>query len=205
MTGTIVMRSIARSLLLLAMVLGVHKVASAEVDIDQAQAFVSDLGQTAIETLTQTELSTEEREAEFKTLLVQSFDVPRIGNFVLGQYRRQASEEELENFYAVFKDTMAATYVGQFEELSSDGFSVDRAVPDGDSGAIVTTYVRGTNGQSARVDWRLRVSNASFVVVDVAVEGVSIAQTLREEYASVLRQNGGTVSGLVEALRARLG
>lgn len=199
------MRTIARSLIVLAMVLGVHRAAMAEVDVDGARQFIADLGRTAIETLTQPELSSAEREDQFKQLMNQSFDVPRIGNFVLGQYRRQASEEELRNFYDVFKDTMAATYVGQFEQLSTDDFSVDRAIPDGDTGAIVTTSVRTSNGENARLDWLLRLSDSSFVVIDVAVEGVSIAQTLREEYASVLRQNGGTVSGLVEALRARLG
>ncbi|MEZ5668898.1 MAG: ABC transporter substrate-binding protein [Alphaproteobacteria bacterium] len=177
----------------------------AEADTAAAAAFIEDLGQTAIDTLTGTNLSREQREAQFRTLLAANFDVPRIGNFVLGQYRRQASDAELADFYDVFEDTMVATYVGRFEEYSGHGFTVGRAVPDGSSGAIVTTSVTTPNGQDARVDWRVRTSDAGFVVVDVAIEGVSIAQTLREEYASVLQQNGGTVTGLTEALRARLG
>ena len=199
------MLRIARVMVVLAVALGVQRPATAEADVDSARQFIADLGHTAIETLTGTELSLSEREAQFKAMLSTSFDVPRIGNFVLGQYRRQASEEELSSFYEVFQDTMVATYIGRFDELSTDGFTVERAIPDGDNGAIVTTSVRDSQGQTARVDWRLRTSDSTFVVIDVAVEGVSIAQTLREEYASVLRQNGGTVGGLVDALRARLG
>ncbi|MGF1623349.1 MAG: phospholipid-binding protein MlaC [Alphaproteobacteria bacterium] len=199
------MKQIVRTMILIAAVLGIQQPATAQADVEGARQFVADLGQNAIQALTGPNLSMQQRESEFKALLSQNFDVERIGNFVLGQYRRQASEEELNNFYAVFEDTMVATYVGRFNELSSDGFSVDRAIPDGENGAIVTTSVRGTDGQTARVDWRLRSSASNFVVIDVAVEGVSIAQTLREEYASVLRQNGGTVGGLVDALRARLG
>lgn len=199
------MSRVVRGLILLAMVIGVQRVAVAQADVDAANQFVADLGQTAISTLTRPGISEQERQSEFKALLSQSFDVPRIGNFVLGHYRRQASPEELNNFYAVFEDTLVATYVGRFEELSDTGFGVERAISDGTNGAIVTTSVVGSNGQSARIDWRVRANGASFVVIDVAVEGVSIAQTLREEYASVLRQNGGTITGLVDALRARLG
>lgn len=199
------MHRIVRILIVLVAALGVQRPATAEADVDSARQFIAELGRSAIEMLTGTGLSTAERETQFKDLLSQNFDVPRIGNFVLGQYRRQASEEELTSFYEVFQETMVATYIGRFDELSTNGFTVERAIPDGDTGAIVTTSVRDTQGQTARVDWRLRTAGSSFVVIDVAVEGVSIAQTLREEYSSVLRQNGGTVGGLVDALRARLG
>jgi phospholipid transport system substrate-binding protein len=199
------MHWITRFLIVLVVALGAQRPATAQADVDAARAFVADLGHTAIEMLTSSGLSQAERAARFKELLSTNFDVPRIGNFVLGQYRRQATQEELNSFYEVFKDTMVATYIGRFDELSTNGFTVERAIPDGDTGVIVTTSVRDTSGQTARVDWRLRPAGSGFVVIDVAVEGVSIAQTLREEYASVIRQNGGTVSGLVNALRARLG
>ena len=199
------MRRFMRVVAVMAAVLGIQQPATAEADVEGAKQFIEGLGQNAIQTLTGADLTLEQREDGFKALLSQNFDVQRIGNFVLGQYRRQASEEELASFYAVFEDTMVATYIGRFDELSSEGFVVERAIPDGDDGAIVTTSVRGNDGEAARVDWRLRSSGSQFVVIDVAVEGVSIAQTLREEYASVLRQNGGTVSGLIDALRARLG
>lgn len=199
------MHRIVRILIVLVAALGVQRPATAEADVDSARQFIAELGHSAIEMLTGAGLSMAERETQFKDLLSQNFDVPRIGNFVLGQYRRQASEEELTSFYEVFQETMVATYIGRFDELSTNGFTVERAIPDGDTGAIVTTSVRDAQGQTARVDWRLRTAGSSFVVIDVAVEGVSIAQTLREEYSSVLRQNGGTVGGLVDALRARLG
>ncbi len=179
--------------------------ARADSAVEGADTFVSTLGDEAIATLTNASMSDSQREAQFRSLLVANFDIPRIGNFVLGRYRREATDTELSEFYGVLEDMLVNTYAGRFGEYSGEGFNVQRVSPDGDTGAIVTSYVESPNGESARVDWRISMRNGSHVVIDVAVEGVSIAQTLREEYASVLQQNGGQVSGLIQALRDRLG
>ena len=199
------MRWLGQCVLVLALAAGGHGVAAAEGNVPEAEDFISSLGQTAIETLTQPDLSADERESKFRELLAANFDVPRIGNRVLAVYARQATQDELTSFYDVFEDLLVDTYIGRFEAYSGEGFTVLRSFPDGNDGAVVLSQIIGTNGEQIRVDWQLRRRGGDLVVVDVAVEAISIAATLREEYGSILRQNGGSVTALVEALRARLG
>ncbi|HJO97653.1 MAG TPA: ABC transporter substrate-binding protein [Rhodospirillales bacterium] len=45
--------------------------------------------------------------------------------------------------------------------------------------------------------------NGSYLIIDVMVEGVSMGQTQRSEFASVIRRNGGEVKGLIAKLRDR--
>jgi phospholipid transport system substrate-binding protein len=195
---------LGRCVLVLAFAVWGEQASGAE-SVPEAEEFVTDLGRTAIETLTGDQLADDEREVRFRELLTANFDVPRIGNRVLAIYARQATPEELNSFYNVFEDLLVATYIGRFEEYSGEGFSVVRSFPDGNDGAVVLSEISGRNGERIRVDWQLRRRDGHYVVVDVAVEAISIAATLREEYGSILRQNGGSVAALVEALRARLG
>ena len=53
-----------------------------------------------------------------------------------------------------------------------------------------------------RVIWRLRARDGGYRIADLMVEGISMGQTQRSEFASVIRLNGGTVEALLEKLRA---
>jgi phospholipid transport system substrate-binding protein len=57
-------------------------------------------------------------------------------------------------------------------------------------------------GEPVRIDWRVRRRDDGYRIVDIVAEGISIAVTLRSEYTSVLKQNGGDVGALVRQLRA---
>ena len=95
--------------------------------------------------------------------------------------------------------------------LSCDGPAdiQDRQRPlvgGGSSSKIVerTAHILREEGQDPiRVDWRLASVEDGFKVVDVVVEGASMSATLRSEFASIIRQRGGKVAGLLEAMREK--
>jgi phospholipid transport system substrate-binding protein len=169
-----------------------------------ADAFISDLGGQAIATLTDHSVAEDERERRFRILLNANFDVPFIGQFVLGRYWPEASEAQRGAYLEVFEDSLVRAYTRRFLDYSGEEFAVGRVVPD-ESGALVTSTLTGSDGEPVRIDWRLRGDSGSFRIVDVIVEGVSMAQTQREEYGAVIDQNGGSIDALIEALRAKSG
>jgi phospholipid transport system substrate-binding protein len=67
---------------------------------------------------------------------------------------------------------------------------------------VTSTYV-DAQGRRVKTDWRLIERNGDYKVFDVVVEGVSMAITLRSEYASVIKNEGG-LPGLVTLLRDKL-
>jgi phospholipid transport system substrate-binding protein len=54
------------------------------------------------------------------------------------------------------------------------------------------------------VNWRLVPAGNSFKIVDIVIEGVSMAVTQRNEYASVLQRNGNSIPALINAMRKSL-
>jgi phospholipid transport system substrate-binding protein len=82
---------------------------------------------------------------------------------------------------------------------------VTRTVSDNDSGdTIVYSEISRPAGQPIEVGWRVRKYASSFKVVDVYVEGVSMGQTQRSEFSSVIRNNGGSLTALLDEMRRRV-
>ena len=89
-------------------------------------------------------------------------------------------------------------------QYSGEKFKVTGARADGDKGTIVDSNILRDPQPAVRVQWRVRQRDGHLKIVDVVVEGVSMAVTQRSEFASVIRKRGGQVSGLIEDLRAKL-
>ena len=172
---------------------------------EDAGAFVKDLGDKAIQTLTVKDISKAERESRFRKLLREGFDVKRIGKFVLGRYARQMSPDMKKEYNSLFEDLIVATYAARFGEYSGQKFEIKRVAQEkGQHDAIVMSEIKPADGgPPIRVDWQVREEKDSPKIVDVRVEGVSMSLTQREEFAAVIRKNGGNVDSLLDALRKK--
>lgn len=170
-------------------------------DNPAASTFMQSLGEKAIQDLTDAAVPQPEREARFRRLLDEHFDMGAIAKFVLGRYWRTASEAQREEFRQLFEDFLVSSYSARFGEYRGKGFSV--AGSDADNGAVIVhSKIDMPSSEDIRVDWRLRPADGSFHIVDIIVEGVSMAVTQRSEFASVIQSRGG-VDGLIEALRSK--
>ncbi|WP_417783217.1 MlaC/ttg2D family ABC transporter substrate-binding protein [Terasakiella pusilla] len=148
-----------------------------------------------------------QRNEEFRTLLNEGFDVRAIGKWVLGRYWRKASEAEKEEYLKLFEDFIIVTYSKRFEDYSGDDISltVTESLEKNDSDAIVRSkIVRPNVAEPILVDWRVKQNkDGEKKVVDVLIAGVSMSQTQRAEFVSVIKRGGDNVSSLIEALRSK--
>ena len=70
---------------------------------------------------------------------------------------------------------------------------------------VVSSEIIHPNGDPpVKVTWRVRKGASGYKIIDVGVEGVSMMLTQREEFASVIERNGGTVAGLTQAIEQKL-
>jgi phospholipid transport system substrate-binding protein len=170
-----------------------------------ASTFLDGVRERAIAGLTDTSRSEAEREALFRNLLNETFDIQRIGQFVVGRYWRQAETNEQEAFLEAFEDAIVQRFLPLFSQYKGEQLIIGKAVPDSKNPkytVVTSTYV-DAQGRRVKTDWRLIERNGDYKVFDVVVEGVSMAITLRSEYASVIKNEGG-LPGLVTLLRDKL-
>lgn len=189
--------------LFIAVAFVVVRPAAAAGDADPAaSAFMQTLGNDAIHELTDPAVPTPERQARFRRLLSEHFDMAAIAKFVLGRYWRTATEAQRAEFQTLFEDFIVGSYSARFSEYRGEAFKVVGSNAETGGTVLVHSKIDMPTSEDIRVDWRLRGRGADFAIVDIIVEGVSMAVTQRSEFASVIQSRGG-VDGLIEALRTK--
>jgi len=168
--------------------------------------FVEALATDALSALTDPEIPRDIRVKQFRVLFNERFAVTTIGRFVLGRHWKDATKEEQDEYLALFETLMVRTYVDRFEQYSGETLEMVRAVADKDTRATVQTKLirPDISKPPVRMDWVIGAKGDEMKVIDVAVEGTSMAQTLRADFASIIRQKGTGLTGLIEALKDKL-
>lgn len=141
--------------------------------------------------------SLEQKRAYFRRVLEQDFDMPRIAAFVLGFYWRRASDQEKQEIVSLLYEYVLVTFG---RRLYDYGGQTLRVV--GSRGpAYVITEIERPGGLPIRLDWVLDSSGGVYRIVDLVLDGVSMAATQRSEFARIIQRSGGTVSGLIIMIR----
>ena len=165
--------------------------------------FIRNLGDEALAELVGSDITKTERADRFRKLLVANFDIPAIGKTVLGRYWKTATPDEQQQYLKLFEDFLVGNYAQRFGQYAGEKFSTAGVRDDGDGLYTVQTLIARPNGQTARLDWSLRSEGDSYKILDLKIEGISMSETHRSEFASVIQNNGGKVANLIDALRKK--
>ncbi|HWA43430.1 MAG TPA: ABC transporter substrate-binding protein [Hypericibacter adhaerens] len=165
--------------------------------------FIRTLGDQALAQLVGSDITKTERADRFRKLLVANFDVPAIGKTVLGRYWKAASPDEQQEYLKLFEDFLVGNYAQRFGQYAGETFTVANVRDEGEGMHTVQTLIARPNGQNARLDWLMRDDGDSYKILDLKIEGISMSETHRSEFASVIQNSGGKVAGLIDALRKK--
>jgi len=167
-----------------------------------ARAFIGALGQQAIQVLGPG-VAPGQRLARFRELFRNDFDVPGIGQFVLGRYWRTATAQEQHEFLQLFQEYIVRAYAARLGEYGGEPFRVTGARANGED-TVVTSEIVRSNGNRIEVVWFLAGRGGQYKITDVYVAGVSMKVTQRDEFAAVIQRNGGQVAALLAQLRQKI-
>lgn len=192
----------AAMVVLAAMLIGPWQAANAMEANEESDpsVVVRAFGDAAVEVIARQDMTPAEREGAFRALFISYFDVAGIGRFVLGPYWRKASLEEREDYVTVFEDFIVMTYAQRMTEYSGETFDVGAARERGDKEVLVSSRILRDPDPAIDLDWRLKRHGGGWLIVDLKVSGISMAQTRRAEFSTVLKQQGGLPS-LLDKLR----
>ena len=162
------------------------------------ERFIGELIDKAIKVL---ELPVEEsaqREAGFRALLNQNFDLPTIVRLVLGRHWRTATPHQKSRFARVFKTHLVEVYTSHLGVYEGEIIEIEKSATLSKKDTVIYTLVLQDGEAPLRLDWRVRETDHGLKVIDVAAEGVSMLTTKRSEFTSVVAREG------VDALIGRL-
>ena len=179
--------------------------APARADIkDDGRALVQRMADQVVSILADKSIDRAGREARFRRILSQNFDVPTIGAWVMGAPWRGASPAQRADYLRLFEAYIVKVYTGQLATYAGESVTVTGVEEDGVGVAVSSRVTDPKNDRTIELKWRLRRTGAQLKVRDVLIENISMSQTQRREFASVFQQRGGTVDGLIAALREKI-
>lgn len=172
----------------------------------RAEQFIEVLSSEALTLATDTTLTSRDRLSKISKLLSEGFDMPWIARFVLGRNWRNASQNEREDYSSLFKTILEHSYSRQFTDYSGQKILILGHKLGRRDYIFVRSRIFDPERSNIHIDvnWRLVPAGNSFKIVDIVIEGVSMAVTQRNEYASVLQRNGNSIPALINAMRKSL-
>lgn len=164
--------------------------------------FIQHLASQAIQVLSSPNGSLRDREDRFRELLRDDFAMEQIARFVAGPYWRRMSSEQKTSYEKLFSEWVLKTYSVRLGGYSGEHFQVLRSAPAGKNDVIVYTRISKNGGDGFDANWRVRRDGDRYKIIDIYVEGVSMAITQRSEFDSIFRRHG--VDGLIGMLREKV-
>lgn len=164
--------------------------------------FVDELIDDAIVILRRKELPVAERESLLAARLRRGFALDYIARFVLGRHWRKATPEQRREYQELFADFIIKSYSVRLDDYTDQTIEVGRAKPAGKKDFIVASKIIRDTGPPLAIDWRVRKRDGVYKVIDLKVEGISMAISQREEFSAVVQREG--IEGLIDGLRKRV-
>lgn len=180
-----------------------------ELDDDEigqgAQNFIDNMAQRALNFLSDDKLSQDQKIERFENLLDDSFDMKTISRFSLGRYWRVASKPQRKEYFELFRRMVLDVYSKRFSDYTGQKFETKKYRKVGPHDFIVTAIVIDPEGDhpDVKVDWRVRYKENRYQVIDIIVEGVSMAVTQRSDFSSVIQRGGGNIQSLINHLKSK--
>lgn len=167
---------------------------------DQARAHVEGTVSELISLLRQPG-SAEGRAPQLRRIMETRGNLPQIAQFSAGRVWREMNPEQQQRYVNAFSDYVASTYARRFSEYSGNpDIRIGRVIDAGSKGYLVESPVYGHSAQPVRVEWLVSDRGGRVEVVDIIIEGVSMAATQREEIASIFQRRGQDVNALIAHL-----
>lgn len=192
-------------ILLVSFLTGITFNVCAEVNVEKAEDFIKSTTAKGVEEIINANVSDEVKDKRFYDLLNDALDMEFIGQFVLGRNWRTANKTQREEFIKVYRDLNIKTWSKRFNEFKGKNFVFKGTTKSSSKGQVfVNTEVPMDQGAPAKVLWRVREKNNNYKIVDIVIEGVSLAQASRSEYTSFIKNNPGGLNALIKDLNDRL-
>ncbi len=147
--------------------------------------------------------TSEYKEKKLSEIALKAADIKGIGYYTLGKYRKELNEDQLKEYTELFEKYFLKSFTSRLTDYSDpkiDVLSVEVLNP---KYTIVKSLLLATDKKpEVKIDWRVYTKNPDKPLIrDLIVEGLSLARTQKEEFASVIESNDGDVTKLFITLK----
>ena len=167
----------------------------------QADVFVQSTVNRASEILSKN-ISKKEKINGLKIIAKETVDIRGVGFYSLGSNRKNLKEDEKRRYFELFENYFLKSFSSRLSEYTNPKIEVQSRKELNKNYTIVNSVLVSTPDRpEVKIDWRVYTKNPDDPLIrDLIIEGLSLARTQKEEFASILNSNDGDIKALFKVL-----
>ena len=148
------------------------------------------------------DISKEEKINQLKVIAKETVDINGVGFYSLGSVRKNLDDNQKNKYLELFEDYFLKSFSSRLSEYSNPKIDVqDKDVLNKNYTIVKSILVATSERPEIKIDWRIYTKNPDNPLIrDLIIEGLSLARTQKEEFASILSSNDDDINALYEAL-----
>ena len=164
--------------------------------------FVNELVNDAISKLADKNLNKDEKAIFIEKVALENVDINALGLYTLGELRKSSSKDVIFRYQKSFEKYFLKSLTSRLTDYSSSKFEILGEDKKSANYTIVSSKIVPIGGgPEIKIDWRIYTKNPDKPLIrDLIVEGLSLARTQKEEFASVLSSNNNDILALISKL-----
>ena len=167
----------------------------------EADVFIQSTVNRASKILSE-DLSKDEKINKLKVIAEETVDIKGIGFYTLGSIRKSLSDAQKKEYSKLFREYFLKSFSSRLSEYTNPEIDVLSKDVLSENYTIVNSLLKGTSERpEVKIDWRVYTKNPENPLIrDLVIEGLSLARTQKEEFASILSTNNGDINSLFKTL-----
>jgi phospholipid transport system substrate-binding protein len=164
--------------------------------------FINELVDDAISQLSDKNLNEEQKASFVEKVAVENVDIDALSLYTLGELRKSTDKTNINKYKKTFEKYFLKSLTSRLKDYSSSKFEIIGEDKKSSNYTIVSSKVTPSDGSAEiKIDWRVYTKNPEKPLIrDLIVEGLSLARTQKEEFASILSSNNNDINILINKL-----
>ena len=158
--------------------------------------FIDELVNDAIKTLGDKNISKAGKNIKIATIALENVDINALGMYTLGGVRKTLDQDTLAKYNNLFEKYFLKSLTSRLTDYSEQKFEVIKAEQKSETYTIVSSkIVKSSSQPEIKINWRIYTKDKTKPLIrDLIVEGLSLAKTQKEEFASILNSNDNDIN-----------
>ncbi len=147
-------------------------------------------------------ISKELKIVKLKTIANKSVDIEGIGLYSIGKRRKELTDTQKEEYLEIFKKYFLKSFASRLAQYSDPKIRVDSEKYLNKKYTMVSSFLVATDDKpEVKIDWRVITKDPENpLIIDVIIEGVSLAKVQKEEFNAIIQNNDGDINALFKNL-----
>tara|TARA_B100000902_G_C26860368_1_gene692752 strand:+ start:30 stop:623 length:594 start_codon:yes stop_codon:yes gene_type:complete len=147
-------------------------------------------------------ISKEEKIKKLKLIAIETVDIKGVGFYSLGLARKGLNDDQIKKYSILFENYFLKSFSSRLAEYTNPEIEVKNKQILNNNYTIVNSILIATDDRpEVKIDWRVYTKNPENPLIrDLIIEGLSLARTQKEEFASILNSNDGNINALFKIL-----